>query len=119
MNSVPLFINDLRAKRLNPEDRYGIPLVDLLLQFMSSECHETRDKAFGVSSLCEDCCRKAVPADYTVGIVDISIKIITHHQSQHSSSDGAQTATIARVVSSDGHVIYSQRRSRNSFPVDF
>jgi len=98
MNSVPLFINDLRAKRLNPEDKYRIPLVDLLLQFMSSECHETRDKAFGVLSLCEDCCRKAVPADYAVDIVNLSIKIIIYHQSQHSSSDGAQTATIARNV---------------------
>jgi Heterokaryon incompatibility protein (HET) len=98
MNSVPLFINDLRAKRLNPEDKYRIPLVDLLLQFMSSECHETRDKAFGVLSLCEDCCRKAVPADYAVDIVNLSIKITIHHQSQHSSSDGAQTATIARNV---------------------
>jgi hypothetical protein len=98
MNSVPLFINALRAKRLNPEDKYRIPLVDLLLQFISSECHETRDKAFGVLSLCEDCCRKAVPADYAVDIVNLSIKITIHHQSQHSSSDGAQTATIARNV---------------------
>jgi hypothetical protein len=57
MDSVPLFINDLRAKRLNPEDKYRIPLADLLLQFMSSECHETRDKAFVVLSLCEDCFR--------------------------------------------------------------
>jgi hypothetical protein len=63
--------------------RNGLPLEYLCMEFSSSECTDRLDKIFGLLALARDCCRQAVPVDYSSSIAELCLKLIFHSHQRH------------------------------------
>lgn len=102
ITSIPFIIDTRRNERANSletEDPIDDPsLVDLLIQFKNSSCSDIRDRIFGLESLSLGCCRRAVPVDYSLGLVPLCAKLLVHHLTKHSSIDGKETLVTTQKV---------------------
>jgi hypothetical protein len=61
----------------------GLPLDYLCKEFSSSECTDRLDKIFGLLALARDCCRQAVPVDYSSSIAELYLRLIFHSHQRH------------------------------------
>jgi hypothetical protein len=68
--------------------RNGLPLEYLCMEFSSSECTDRLDKIFGLLALARDCCRQAVPVDYSSSIAELCLKLMFHSHQTHRPSGG-------------------------------
>lgn len=59
--------------------RYVGYLVDLLFMFDRAACKDPRDVVFGLHSLCDSCCQKATPVDYSKDTFEIYNSAFSHH----------------------------------------
>lgn len=51
----------------------------ILYKYRDANCMESRDKIFGLHSLAPECCRAAVPVDYTCASYDLYSMLLKHH----------------------------------------
>lgn len=72
--------NHLGALKYKP---YLCPLLGLFEEFGEAECHDLRDRIFGLQSMAELCCREAVPVDYSLTWADIYEKLLEHYILHH------------------------------------
>jgi hypothetical protein len=102
ITSIPFMIDTRRNERqksLETEDPNDSPsLVDLLIQFENSSCSDIRDRIFGLESLSPGCCRRAVPVDYSLGLVPLCAKLLVHHLTEHGDMNGKDTLVTTRKV---------------------
>jgi hypothetical protein len=59
-------------------------LVDLCKEFRYSKCEDRRDKVFGLRAFALDCCKDAVPVDYTISLAEISWILLFHTAFKHT-----------------------------------
>jgi hypothetical protein len=78
--SVPKII--VRERKLHGSNLRR-PLVDLCIDFGSSECADRRDKVFGLQAFTLPCCREALAVDYSLSILDMSRKLLLHYSTNH------------------------------------
>lgn len=78
-NPVPYRLYEQR-RRHKPEDMKSmeLPIHKLVKTYADAECAEKRDKVFALLSLARDCCRKAVPVDYTYSTYQLCNKLVKH-----------------------------------------
>jgi hypothetical protein len=62
------------------------PILDLVKTYADAECAETRDKVFALLSFASECCRIAVPVDYTYSTYQLCNKLSRHHLQSHLNS---------------------------------
>ena len=62
-------------------------MLELIYHHRMSICSEIRDKVFGLHSLSADCCRKAIPVDYTKSLPELCIGLLEHHLMQHGTDE--------------------------------
>ncbi|EPE24230.1 hypothetical protein GLAREA_08080 [Glarea lozoyensis ATCC 20868] len=109
VDSLPCKIDERRNGRLRtPKDpSQGSLLLDLLGQFSRSSCLDIRDRVFGLLNLSRACCRRAVPVDYSMTILEICVQILEHHLVGHDSKNGGENVaavhTILRVFELEVH----------------
>lgn len=65
--------------------RISQPLFTLFSEYKTAECEDQRDKIFGLHSLAKDCCKKAVPVDYSLTWQVILASLVRHQTSIHPS----------------------------------
>lgn len=68
-------------------DGYVRTLSQLVVEFSESECHDSRDKVFGILAICCSCCSKANVADYSMNIYEIFVRLIEHDVVHHRTPD--------------------------------
>jgi hypothetical protein len=68
-------------------DRWSY-LVELMLLFERAECQNTLDKAFSLYALAADCCRKALPIDYSLSPKELYGIVLRHYKEYHRNSYG-------------------------------
>jgi hypothetical protein len=100
--SIPYKIAGRRRQRLESlttdELDQNSTLVELLTQFSFLSCHDIRDRVFGLRSLAPVCCKQAVPADYSMGVVSVCVKLLWHHLNEHRSDRPYSTWSITESV---------------------
>ena len=73
------------------------PMSMTIIQLMSrtsyTECGDARDKIFGLLNICAECCRIAIPPDYSRSLEEICQSVLEHHFSQHSNGEFYQGRT--------------------------
>jgi hypothetical protein len=60
------------------------PLLEVMAGNPEAECGDVRDKAFGLLSLCSECCRIAIRPDYSQSLKEICEYILEHHIKRHT-----------------------------------
>jgi hypothetical protein len=85
----------LQGKIFSGQTEERQSMLELISHYRDSECFEIRDKTFGIHSLSKDCCRAAVPVDYSKTVPELAIGLLEHHLVQHGT-EGFVSA--ARVV---------------------
>ncbi|KAE9379795.1 HET-domain-containing protein [Stipitochalara longipes BDJ] len=73
-------------------------LVDLLDQFKDSECEDIKDKVFGLLSLTRECCRRAMPADYSMERKHICAILLEHHLAYHSNANKGGAMKVCQTI---------------------
>jgi len=59
--------------------------LDMIFANEHAMCVDVRDKVFGVHSLVKDCCRKAVPVDYSKDPIQLCSNVLLHDFQHHRS----------------------------------
>jgi hypothetical protein len=78
--SPPFRLNQQRNVRIGGNIELSLPvLAELVLRFKGSKCEDSRDKVFSLLSMARDCCRNAVPANYSASLQEICNTLIVHH----------------------------------------
>jgi hypothetical protein len=58
-------------------------ILDIVKRYKDADCADARDKIFGLRELAINCCRTAVPVDYTCSAYVLCGTILNHHFTQH------------------------------------
>jgi hypothetical protein len=61
-------------------------LLSLMMQHREAKCSDIRDKVYGIHSTAWECCREAVPADYSCTAYELSRRLLQHEIQCHSES---------------------------------
>jgi len=65
--------------------------------YADAECADTRDKVFALLSFARECCRIAVPVDYTYSTYQLCNKLTRHHVQSHVHF-GGRSSDLMEVV---------------------
>lgn len=63
--------------------RLGDHLFDLCSRYAEAKCEDPRDKIFGLLGIAAECCREAVPVNYSLSKYEIYGLVIQHHCLDH------------------------------------
>ena len=113
----PTTITDLRNQRASKAgegDKWqNTSGFDSLLSIMhdtsKSQCEDMRDKVFGVLSLSKQCCREAIPPDYTKTLTEICEDILVHQLVQHPDVKLPSGVTHTFVTGSSTKLLVDRR----------
>ncbi|CZR68902.1 uncharacterized protein PAC_18803 [Phialocephala subalpina] len=61
----------------------GFLILDMIFVNEHAMCVDVRDKVFGVHSLVKDCCRKAIPVDYSKAPIQLCGDVLSHDFQHH------------------------------------
>ncbi|KAI9642823.1 hypothetical protein NHQ30_008556 [Ciborinia camelliae] len=94
------------------------PLLELLFTYSEAQCQDIRDKVFGLHSLAQDCCKREIPVDYGISILEICSGILHPHFCEHQSplfySVRHTTAALHGLFKAPGPDEYLERKILSS-----
>lgn len=116
-DSIPCRLHRQRKERQNHGEQ-AHPLLELLFTYSEAQCEDIRDKVFGLHSLAHNCCKKEIPVDYGISILEICSSILNHHFSEHQSpifyTARHTTAALHRLLKAPKPDEYLQRKILSS-----
>ncbi|KAF7932669.1 uncharacterized protein EAE98_003968 [Botrytis deweyae] len=116
-DSIPRRLHRQRKERQTHGEQ-AHPLLELLFTYSEAQCEDIRDKVLGLHSLAHDCCKRGIPVDYGISILEICSRILIHHFSEHQSplfyTARHTTAAIHRLLKAPKPDAYLQRKMLNS-----
>lgn len=68
---------------VDPNEAHSISLKSLMETHVEAQCADVRDKVYGLHSLAPDCCRRAVPVDYSCSAYELYGRIVAHEMARH------------------------------------
>jgi hypothetical protein len=60
------------------------PLLKLFVENKAAECHDPRDRIFGLHSLASICCKREIPVNYSLSWREV-LRTLVRHQASHPS----------------------------------
>ncbi|KAH8761463.1 heterokaryon incompatibility protein-domain-containing protein, partial [Hyaloscypha sp. PMI_1271] len=60
------------------------PLFNLYAEYKAAECHDPRDRIFGLRSLASACCKEEIPVNYSLSWGEV-LRTLIRHQTSHPS----------------------------------
>ncbi|KAK6600985.1 hypothetical protein H4I95_07967 [Botrytis cinerea] len=116
-DSIPCRLHRQRKERQTYGEQ-AHPLLELLFTYSEAQCEDIRDKVFGLHSLAHDCCKREIPVDYGISILEICSRVLNHHFSEHQSplfyTARHTTAALHRLLQAPKPDEYLQRKMLNS-----
>ncbi|KAK6604740.1 hypothetical protein H4I96_05322 [Botrytis cinerea] len=116
-DSIPCRLHRQRKERQTHGEQ-AHPLLELLFTYSEAQCEDIRDKVFGLHSLAHDCCKREIPVDYGISILEICSRVLNHHFSEHQSplfyTARHTTAALHRLLQAPKPDEYLQRKMLNS-----
>ncbi|TGO12189.1 hypothetical protein BTUL_0093g00380 [Botrytis tulipae] len=116
-DSIPCRLHRQRKERQTHGEQ-AHPLLELLFTYSEAQCEDIRDKVFGLHSLAHDCCKREVPVDYGISVLEICSRVLNHHFSEHQSplfyTARHTTAALHRLLKAPKPDEYLQRKMLNS-----
>ena len=82
-----------RQEAMSQNRKIDRNLHDLCLRYAEANCQDQRDKVFGLLGFAEDCCKEAVPVDYSLSLYEICGRVLQHHFLMHVYDEGEQSTT--------------------------
>ncbi|TVY35242.1 Heterokaryon incompatibility protein 6,OR allele [Lachnellula subtilissima] len=79
-----LFELNKRNQLYNNQHQTYMTMIQLMLRTSYTECGDARDKIFRLLNISAQCCRAAIPPDYSRSFEEIRQSVLEHHHSQHS-----------------------------------
>ncbi|KAE8452702.1 hypothetical protein EG329_013961 [Mollisiaceae sp. DMI_Dod_QoI] len=80
---IPYKLYQEREKQAGDSEARNAPLFSLVSTYINARCAEKRHMVFALHSLAMDCCRDAVPVDYTLSPYRLCNKLLNHHVKYH------------------------------------
>lgn len=59
------------------------PLLSLSLHYGKSTCEDLRDRVFGLHGIASECCKNAIPVDYSLSVPELSDLLVEHQKTAH------------------------------------
>lgn len=74
----------LLVKGKSPVQEARFSLLSLMQVHIQAQCADVRDKIYGLHSFAPECCRQAVPVDYSCSAYELCGRLLVHEILQHT-----------------------------------
>jgi hypothetical protein len=92
----------LAAKQKTSAQGARVSLLTLMEMHVQAQCADVRDKIFGLHGFAPDCCRDAVPVDYSCSAYQLCERILEHEILGHSPRGGDIYGKLPPLTSAHG-----------------
>jgi hypothetical protein len=81
-----------RQEAMSQNRKVDRNLHDLCLRYAEAKCQDQRDKVFGLLGFADECCKEAVPVDYSLSLYEICGRVLQHHFLTHVYDEGEHSS---------------------------